>query len=79
MNRRFLGASVVLVVSLAAVSLSAQQKKGVPLTPWGEPDLQGTYTNQTLTPLERPASLKDKAFLTKEEAAALEKRSAAAA
>jgi hypothetical protein len=66
----------VLVVSLAAVSLSAQQKKGVPLTPWGEPDLQGTYTNQTLTPLERPASLKDKAFLTKEEAAALEKRSA---
>ena len=76
MNRFFLGASVVLVVSLAAVSLSAQQKKGVPLTPWGEPDLQGTYTNQTLTPLERPASLKDKAFLTKEEAAALEKRSA---
>jgi hypothetical protein len=76
MNRRFLGASVVLVVSLAAVSLSAQQKKGVPLTPWGEPDLQGIYTNQTLTPLERPASLKDKAFLTKEEAAALEKRSA---
>jgi hypothetical protein len=48
----------------------------VPPTPWGEPDLQGTYTNQTLTPLERPANLKDKAFLTKEEAAALEKRSA---
>jgi hypothetical protein len=76
MNRRFLGAAVVMVVSLAVVSLSAQQKTGVPLTPWGEPDLQGTYTNQTLTPLERPATLKDKAVLTKEEAAALEKRSA---
>jgi hypothetical protein len=76
MNRRLLGVSVVLVSSVAAASLSAQQKKNVPPTPWGEPDLQGTYTNQTLTPLERPANLKDKAFLTKEEAAALEKRSA---
>ena len=75
MNQRFLDGSVVMVVTLAAVSLSAQQNKGVPLTPWGEPDLQGTYTNQTLTPLERPATLKDKALLTKEEAAALEKRS----
>ena len=75
MNRRFFGAFVVLVTGFAAASLSAQQKKTVPLTPWGEPDLQGTYTNQTLTPLERPANLKDKAFYTKEEAAALEKQS----
>jgi hypothetical protein len=45
------------------------------MTPWGEPDLQGTYTNQTLTPLERPASLGTKAFFTKEEADKLEKQS----
>ena len=78
MNLRLLAASLVsLALGISAQSLSAQQKKGVPLTPWGEPDLQGTYTNQTLTPLERPASLKDKAFLTKDEADALEKRSAA--
>jgi hypothetical protein len=75
MNRRFFGALVVLVAGFAAASLSAQQKKTVPLTPWGEPDLQGTYTNQTLTPLERPANLKDKAFYTQEEAAAFEKQS----
>jgi hypothetical protein len=75
MNRRFLGACVVLVTGFAAASLAAQQKKSAPMTPWGEPDLQGTYTNQTLTPLERPASLGTKAFLTKEEAEKLEKQS----
>jgi hypothetical protein len=76
MNVRFLAASVAMSVGLAA-SLSAQQKKTAPLTPWGEPDLQGTYTNQTLTPLERPANLKDKAFYTKEEAARFENQSEA--
>jgi hypothetical protein len=77
MNLRLLAGLLVSVALGLSPSLSAQQKKSVPLTPWGEPDLQGTFTNQTLTPLERPASLKDKAFLTKEEAEALEKRSAA--
>jgi hypothetical protein len=48
----------------------------VPRTPWGHPDLQGIWTTQTLTPLERPADLRDKAFLTPEEAAAIEKRAA---
>src|SRR5262245_21957804 len=76
MNPRLFAASIALVTSLAS-SLSAQQKQGPSLTPWGEPDLQGIYTNQTLTPLERPANLGTKAFLTPEEAAALEKRSAA--
>jgi hypothetical protein len=75
MNRRFLAAIVVLVTGFAAASLSAQQKKSAPMTPWGEPDLQGTYTNQTLTPLERPANLGTKAFFTKEEAEKLEKQS----
>ena len=42
MNKRLLGVSILLVVSLAAATLSAQQKKSGPLTPWGEPDLQGT-------------------------------------
>ena len=27
-----------------------------PLTPWGDPDIQGQWNNQTATPLERPAS-----------------------
>ena len=44
-----------------------------PRTPWGDPDLQGTYTNKTITPLERPENLVDKPFLTEEEVAAQER------
>ena len=43
-------------------------------TPWGDPDLQGIWLNATITPLDRPAPLPDKPFLTDEEAAALETR-----
>ena len=38
-----------------------------PKTAWGHPDLQGTYTNKTTTPLERPAALADRECLTEEE------------
>ena len=38
-----------------------------PRTPDGQPDLQGYYTMQTFTPLERPAYLADKEFYTEEE------------
>ncbi len=37
-------------------------------TPDGQPDLQGVWTNSTLTPLERPAEFAGKEFLTKQEA-----------
>ncbi len=47
-----------------------------PKTAWGEPDLQGTWTNETITPFERPAAMANKPFLTKDEAAALEARAA---
>jgi hypothetical protein len=47
-----------------------------PTTPGGQPDLQGTWINGTITPFERPDNLADKAFLTQEEAAALERQSA---
>ena len=40
-----------------------------PRTPWGDPDLQGIWTNATATPLERPEELKGKQVLTDEELA----------
>lgn len=40
----------------------------VPRTPDGHPDLQGIWTNATLTPLERPASLAGKLTVTDAEA-----------
>jgi hypothetical protein len=45
-----------------------------PRTPWGEPDLQGVYSNRTITPFERPAEFAGKDTLTNEETAELERR-----
>jgi len=45
-----------------------------PRTSDGQPDLQGYWSNATLTPLERPAELATKPFLTEQEAAAYEKQ-----
>ena len=47
-----------------------------PRTPDGQPDLQGMWTNATITPFERPRALAERQFLTKDEAAALEKQTA---
>ena len=71
MSHRYLAAvcTVIAVVMLAAAPASAQT---MPRTPWGTPDLQGIWDFRTITPLERPEELGDKAFLTVEEAAAAE-------
>jgi hypothetical protein len=46
-------------------------------TPWGEPDLQGIWTDEYQTPLQRPASYAGKEFFTEEERAALDAKRAA--
>jgi hypothetical protein len=59
----------------AAVNAAAQTPNWrPPRTPDGHPDLQGTWTNATLTPLQRPAELGSKEFFTEQEAAAFEKQ-----
>ena len=70
----------VAVAALALVALVpalAAAQSGVPATPWGDPDLQGVWDYRTLTPLERPVELGDKAYLTEEEAAELERETLA--
>ena len=62
-------AVVVTFVVLAAASAAAQTESR---TGWGDPDLQGIWDFRTITPLERPEDLGDRAFLTAEEAANLE-------
>ena len=52
--------------------ITAQSAGPVQRTAWGQPDLQGIWDFRTITPLERPEELGDKAFLTEEEAASLE-------
>src|SRR5688572_14759651 len=55
-------------------SAAAAKRWTPPRTPWGEPDLQGTYSNRTITPFERPANVAGREFFTAEEVAALEKQ-----
>jgi len=55
---------------------AASAKFVPPKTAWGEPDLQGLYSNKTITPLERPAQFAGQAVLTDDEIADLESRAA---
>lgn len=52
---------------LVAPGLLAQDSE-IPRNAYGHPDLQGTYTFRTITPLNRPTELADKEYLTPEEA-----------
>src|SRR4030095_7493202 len=86
MNKRlFLAFPLVMLVPVFAFAQTsrvtpvangeaAAKKWTMPRTPWGEPDLQGTYSNRTITPFERPANVAGREFFTAEEVAALEKR-----
>jgi hypothetical protein len=59
---------------VAGQSRSAAPKKWTaPSTPDGQPDLQGIWSNATITPFERPKELAGKEFFTEQEAAAYEK------
>jgi hypothetical protein len=51
----------------AAVSPATKPAAKMWRTPWGDPDLQGTWSNATTTPLERPAKFGNRAMMTKEE------------
>jgi hypothetical protein len=53
---------------------SAQPRQTTERTPWGEPDLQGTWDFTTITSLERPANVAGREFYTETEAAAVEKQ-----
>ncbi len=46
-------------------------------TPWGEPDLQGIWTDEADTPLQRPAKYANQEFFTAEQRAELDKARAA--
>ena len=60
--------TLALSALLLAPVLTAQSSE-FPKTEYGHPDLQGTYTFRTLTPLNRPRELESMATLTPEQAA----------
>ena len=61
--------TTVITASLFLSTAALAQTSDIPRTEHGHPDMQGTYTFRTITPLQRPPELADKATLTPEEAA----------
>jgi hypothetical protein len=60
--------SVIAAVLLLALSQVVAAQTKTFTTPWGHPDLQGVWNNQTPVPMERPEEFKSKATFTPEEA-----------
>ena len=61
--RRNMIAVFVVAVSLGMLAPApAAGQDGPPKTPWGDPDLQGTWSYASLTPLQRPTAMADKDF-----------------
>ena len=69
--RTFIGG--LLAVALIALDPAAQ-KSGGPRTREGRPDLRGTWSYATLTPLERPAEYAGQEFLTAAQADEFEQK-----
>jgi hypothetical protein len=84
MSHRFpvlMSALAAMIAVTLAPSAAGQANTRVAAKTWtaprtadGQPDLQGLWTNATITPFERPKDLAGKEFFTEEEAAAYEKR-----
>ena len=70
-------AAVSLSLALAAWPAAVAGAQP-PSTPWGDPDLQGAWTNTTTTPLQRPVELAQRESLTVEERAELDEQRARA-
>ena len=73
MSHPFLTSMSVVVTAVTVVSLLPAPVMGQaptaaadtwtsPRTSWGHPDLQGIWTNETITPFERPGELQGKPF-----------------
>lgn len=76
-HRSVCAAALCVIAAGAALAQSKAPAKGwaPPKTPWGDPDLQGTWTSDDSfgVPLERPHAYGDRKFLTDEEFAARQK------
>jgi hypothetical protein len=84
MRARFSGSMIMVAVAMAVISASVDrtwaQAPAVSVsspasalkTPWGEPDLQGIWTDETDTPLQRPAKYAAQEFFTAAQRAELD-------
>jgi hypothetical protein len=76
-HRKLSYAPISSAAALVMVFFSAGLRADIPRLPDGRPDFQGIWTNETDTPVERPAQFADRQAMTAEEAAAWRPGSAA--
>jgi hypothetical protein len=69
MKMMLLSTSAVAVILFSSIHAQTSAR-----LPWGDPDLEGIWTNATLTTLQRAPELGTKAFFTVDEVAAWEKQ-----
>ena len=83
MKQRVLIVAAVVLAALSLSTVTAQSPQArsttatgaaLPRTWDGHPDMQGFWTNDTVTPLERPAEFGERAVISAEEAAAYAKK-----
>ena len=67
---------LVTQVGLTGQTATGTQSDSSLRTPWGEPDLQGIWTDEFDTPLERPERYGNRAYFTEEEQAELDEQRA---
>src|SRR5580765_3802056 len=67
----------VIVVSITKISAQTPAASAGLKTPWGEPDLQGIWTDEANTPLQRPAKYANQEFFTQGQRAELDKERSA--
>jgi hypothetical protein len=83
MRDRFPGSMAIVAVAVGAIAAGgagSASVAGAPAetsaltTPWGEPDLQGIWTDEFDTPLQRPVRYGTQAFLTPAQQAELDRQ-----
>ncbi len=70
-------AASAVIISMSVAAQVPAASGAAPRTPWGEPDLQGIWTEELDTPLQRPAKYANQEFFTDEQRAELDKERSA--
>jgi hypothetical protein len=58
--------ATLLIVPFSFAIGQSDESYVVPLTEWGQPDLQGVWNFNSETPMQRPEEFGDREFLTSE-------------
>ena len=74
--KRLILAALCIGLAPGVGGAQSDEGGGTWFTPWGDPDLQGTWTNRTTTPLERPDAYAGRSQLNEAERTELDDRAA---